>query len=921
TNGGTGVCEISGSVPGELSGSYDECGGTLEVNWTYTDDCQRTITASKTITVLPAPAAEFDEVENMEITCQEANSFEPGSLSYTNGGTGACEISGSVQGELSGTFNECGGTLEVDWTYTDDCQRTITAKRTITVLPAAAAEFETAFEVNISCEELDSFEPAPLSYTNGETGACEISGSVPGHAQDFEGSCGTFLVDYTFTDECGRTINAKRTVNVTDNEAPTSTGVCDNEEMTLEGCPATAEISLQVGDEISIADRDWTVGGISIEEMNGTLAPCFTDNCADTSDLTFRVISKNAIRKDCDAILTVTFEVEDTCENVSEPFTCTFIVVDTTEPTFNEELPGDLTLECGDEIPEAPVLTASDDCSDVTVDYDPGMSKRVCKADDAGNHTLWISNKGGLGATSVNWTAISATSFEQYSNGTAKLEGTVANVNNANQIFEFIAWFKEGSTYEEWTSTPNAASSTGFRQPKLDAGTTNGATLADAQTWTYYLMDESKDNKLVGQGAYAGVELELTHNPANLVFGLQYGEKASLQSNGLGVSTWIRINGEVNGNDYYSNGDFNVALSDCIDDPNFEPQGCDETIVRTWTATDACGNVATHTQTITISDDTAPVVDCPEDVDFGFVDEAPTQFADKAPYTDNCSASGQTQVFTDTITNVTPGEEVQVGSEFRFIFEEGYILTFGDSPAGTVNDAPYYQGYVTDYAGNYLPQYGNFELIYYFNGAFADYSVVQNGDEVGFGPIIDGLPSCNSEDWYIESTNGHNKAMVVECGQFETTAEYEFTRTFYATDDCGNVGECSVTYTWSTEYQAIARANNATDENFAFYPTNRDPEAAQARTEGVTIDFTAYPVPFDKEVNIAYSFEFETNVTIELFDTKGLLILTETNDRYVTGSNGKSTFDLSRISNQMFYVKLTTSQGSVTKKIVSSGKK
>ncbi|MCK8482406.1 hypothetical protein, partial [Psychroserpens algicola] len=103
------------------------CGGTLEVDWTYTDDCQRTITAKKTITVLPAPMAEFEEVENMEITCEEANSFEPGSLSYTNGGTGVCEISGSVPGELSGSYDECGGTLEVDWTYTDDCQRTITA--------------------------------------------------------------------------------------------------------------------------------------------------------------------------------------------------------------------------------------------------------------------------------------------------------------------------------------------------------------------------------------------------------------------------------------------------------------------------------------------------------------------------------------------------------------------------------------------------------------------------------------------------------------------------------------------------------------------------------------------------------------------------------------------------------------------------
>ncbi|WP_040279757.1 T9SS type A sorting domain-containing protein, partial [Psychroserpens damuponensis] len=90
--------------------------------------------------------------------------------------------------------------------------------------------------------------------------------------------------------------------------------------------------------------------------------------------------------------------------------------------------------------------------------------------------------------------------------------------------------------------------------------------------------------------------------------------------------------------------------------------------------------------------------------------------------------------------------------------------------------------------------------------------------------------------------------------------------------------------------------------------------------EDVKIDFTAYPVPFDNEVNIAYSFEFDTDVTIELYDTKGLQVFSTTNKNYVAGSKDVSTFDLSRYSSQMFYVTLTTSQGKVTKKIVSSGK-
>ena len=62
-------------------------------------------------------------------------------LSYTNGELGACEISGDVPGTLAGTFDECGGSQTVTWTFTDDCNRTITHVQTITIDPAPMAAF------------------------------------------------------------------------------------------------------------------------------------------------------------------------------------------------------------------------------------------------------------------------------------------------------------------------------------------------------------------------------------------------------------------------------------------------------------------------------------------------------------------------------------------------------------------------------------------------------------------------------------------------------------------------------------------------------------------------------------------------------------------------------------------------------------
>ncbi|MGM5471259.1 T9SS type A sorting domain-containing protein, partial [Flavobacteriaceae bacterium LMO-SS05] len=84
-------------------------------------------------------------------------------------------------------------------------------------------------------------------------------------------------------------------------------------------------------------------------------------------------------------------------------------------------------------------------------------------------------------------------------------------------------------------------------------------------------------------------------------------------------------------------------------------------------------------------------------------------------------------------------------------------------------------------------------------------------------------------------------------------------------------------------------------------------------------DFTAYPVPFTDEVNLKYSFDYDTKVTIEVFDVKGTLVKSFVNGQYVKGSVERTTIDLSKTDNQMYFVRLTTDQGTVVKKIVSDG--
>src|SRR5690606_11516496 len=128
--------------------------------------CGRTIEATQTITIEPAPIAVFDAVTPLTLTCDEALTFVATNLAYSNNETGACLIEGSVLGVITGSFDECQGTLTQTWTYTDDCGRTIEATQTITIEPAPIAVFDAVTPLTLTCDEALTFVATNLAYSN-----------------------------------------------------------------------------------------------------------------------------------------------------------------------------------------------------------------------------------------------------------------------------------------------------------------------------------------------------------------------------------------------------------------------------------------------------------------------------------------------------------------------------------------------------------------------------------------------------------------------------------------------------------------------------------------------------------------------------------------------------------------------------------
>jgi hypothetical protein len=219
TNGETGDKLISGSVPGIIkSGGFNECGGQWTIEWSYTNACTGTITHQQIINIDPAPTANWvNPPADMTITCDEAANYVIPNLSYSNGESGSCEISGSVQGSVSGYFNECGGVFIITWTFTDDCSRTINHTQQITIQPAPISSWINApGPLELTCDEAENYVIPDLSYTNSSLSSCLITGSVPGTIQSgsFTECGGSWVLLWEYTDDCGNRIEHTQDVNI-----------------------------------------------------------------------------------------------------------------------------------------------------------------------------------------------------------------------------------------------------------------------------------------------------------------------------------------------------------------------------------------------------------------------------------------------------------------------------------------------------------------------------------------------------------------------------------------------------------------------------------------------------------------------------------------------------------------------------------
>ncbi|HOW26600.1 MAG TPA: HYR domain-containing protein, partial [Bacteroidales bacterium] len=481
-------------------------------------------------------------------------------------------------------------TIQRTWTATDACSNAINCIQLITVQDFLPPVLEgVPDDVTVSCEAIpteaqvtatDNCDPSvPVSFN-------EINNVVDG--------CGTIIRTWSATDDCSNPVSDSQTLTVFDNTPPLLIGV-----------PA-----------------DMIVSCDNIPDVPGVTA---TDNCDPTVNVTFEEAG-NSVVDGCGEIVR-TWSATDHCGNsVSDTQT---ITVEDTDPPYWITAPNslNLTVQCSDAAGLAIAQTlepvASDNCDPTVIPVkNPGpFVPGGCP--QAGTYTN-------------TWTASD-------------------NCGNTGNVYTQVITVVD-NTGPVWDQSP------GFLNRSLACADISGvnAALALAPTATdncgTALVNPVSDVTIPGicSGSYVRTRKWSTTDNCGNTNTVLYTQTITVTDNTAPV--WDQVAGGLDASVACDDSNaLNAALSlspsgtdECgsgvivnLSSDDMTPGNCpgSYTIVRTWTASDGCGNVnaVAFAQTITVTDTTQPVFyDVPINITISCEDPLPGDPGTLLAF-DNCS--------------------------------------------------------------------------------------------------------------------------------------------------------------------------------------------------------------------------------------------------------------------------------------------
>ena len=311
----------------------EDCPGTQTIvrTWTATDACGNASSYTQTITVTDEFAPTWDDVAPADTTVSCEAVPEAVVLTATDN----CDENIEVVFAESSEPGDCaqGMTITRTWSVSDCAGNQLAHVQVLTVVDTTAPVISGALEIEIPCTDwgMDTLY-ASVSDNCDDTVELELLSD-----EEFSGSCaGSYMRTYVATDQCGNSDTLMQVIDLIDTEAPEFTFI-----------PQDTTLS---------CDNDFGVGSLGAAEA--------IDNCDPEVDISYS--DSITYLNDCAGTAEVvrTWTALDECGN-NKTVEQLITLIDEAAPSFNEELPGDLTASC-DDVPAPATLTASDNC-------DPGV--------------------------------------------------------------------------------------------------------------------------------------------------------------------------------------------------------------------------------------------------------------------------------------------------------------------------------------------------------------------------------------------------------------------------------------------------------------------------------------------------------------------------------------------------------------------
>ena len=317
------------TAPGNCAGSY-----ILTRTWTATDNCGNETSASQVITVTDVTGPVLSGVPaDTDADC--AGIPNAPTVTATDNCSGI-NTDGVVLTE-STEAGDCAGSyiLTRTWTATDDCGNETSASQAITFTDVTGPVLSgVPADTDADCAGIPN---APTVTATDNCSGINTDGVVLTESTEAGDCAGSFILTrtWTVTDNCGNETSASQVITVTDVTGPVLSGVPADTDADCAGIPNAPTVTA-------------------------------TDNCSgiNTDGV---VLTESTEAGDCAGsyILTRTWTATDNCGNETSA-SQVITVTDVTGPVLSG-VPADTDADCAG-IPNAPTVTASDNCSGINTD-------------------------------------------------------------------------------------------------------------------------------------------------------------------------------------------------------------------------------------------------------------------------------------------------------------------------------------------------------------------------------------------------------------------------------------------------------------------------------------------------------------------------------------------------------------------------